>query len=464
VSRSVVNAERQDIPGVAIAITGFSDAARIAAKAAGLEQLAVAEYPVAIGIQEPAEVGQTVRDSLIDQIIDGLTKSESGAEKPVPVGQWHPDAIAFEGEPERINAHFQSMAWSDGLPIVPPTPECVAEFLAFTDRDPDEIVAILPQANLAAVPRNIAANGVMAGCRPEHMPILIAAVEAIGDEHYNLNNIGTTGTLVPFLLINGPIVRDLNIQCEGQLISRGPNPALGRALNLILRNIAGYRPGENYLGTFGYQPPYVLAENEAASPWPPFHVEKGHDETTSTVTAGGSVLFGYPPSPHNQPDKSGAQVILELLCRETYKKTILHLLPESGPDAFRSMVTVLLTPPIARCLADAGYSKQDVREYLYENARVSRRELEWHTKYTFVQPMELDEKVERGLFPAEYRGADEGEMLRLLPSPDVVHPVVCGEPGRNRLMLVHGVYVLPTTKPVSLPQDWAKKLSAQGDH
>ena len=456
-SRSIVNAERHEIPGVAIAIAGFSEVARQAAEAAGLPNLAVAEYPAAIGIQEPAEVGQTVRDTLIEQIIAGPTKTEKGAEAPKSSLRWQPGAIAFAGDLDQVNEHFQARAWSDGLPIVPPTEERVAEFLAFSDRDPDEIVALLPQANLAAVPRNIAANGVTAGCRPEHMPILIAAVEAIGDEHYNLNNIGTTGTLVPFLLINGPIIGDLDIQCRGQLISRGPNPALGRALNLIMRNIAGYRPGETYLGTFGYQAPYVLAENEAASPWPPFHVERGFDESTSTVTAGGSVLFGYPPSPHSQPDKPNAQIILELLCRETYKKTILHLMPERGPDAFRNMITLLLTPPIAQCLAQAGYTKQDIREYLYENARVSRRELEWHTKYTFAQPMTLDEKVERGLLPSEYRDADDGDMLRLLPSPDVVHPVVCGEPGRNRLMLVQGIYVLPTTKAVALPLDWAEK-------
>ena len=458
-SRSIVNAERQNIPGVAVVIKGFGDSARLAAKAGGLENMAVAEYPIAIGIQEPDEIRETIRNSLIDQIVDGLTRSANDGLDTAPGERWDPDAIVFEGSLNQINDHFQAMGWSDSLPILPPTPERIAEFLTFTDRAPDEVIAVLPQANLAAVPRNIAANGVMAGCRPEHMPILIAAVEALGDEHYNLNNIGTTGTLVPFLLINGPIIGELGIESRGQLISRGPNPALGRALNLIIRNIAGYRPGENYLGTFGYQPPFVLAENEVDSPWPPFHVEKGHSAGTSTVTAGGSVIFGYPPAPHSRPEKSGAQVTLELLCREIYKKTILHCLPEQGPDAFRHMITILLTPPIAQSLADAGYSKQDIREYLYENARVSRRELEWHTKFSFAQPMTIEEKVEQGLYPAEYLTGEDDEQVRLLPSPDIIHPVVCGEPGRNRLMLIHGIYVLPTTKAIDLPRDWAARLA-----
>jgi hypothetical protein len=438
---------------VSVAIKGFTDLAHFAAKAEGVEDLVVAEYPVAIGIQKPDEIRGTVREFLIDQIIDGLTKTREGAASAGEPGEWNPEQIVFDGTLEEVNDFFLEQGWSDGLPIIPPTIERVRKFFAFSNRAPDEEIAVLPLANLKAIPWNIAANGVLAGCRPEFMPLLMAAVEAIGDEHYNLGNIGTTGTLVPFLLINGPIVKQLGIETRGQLISKGPNPAVGRAFALILRNIAGYRPGKNYMGTFGYQMPFVLAENEDESPWEPFHVEHGIDSNTSTVTAGATMIWGYPPAPHSRPDKSGAQVTLELLCREMYKKTILHCLPERGPDAFRHMITCLLTPPVAKSLADAGYSKQDIREYLYENARVSLRELEWHTRYSFAQPMTTREKVERGLFPEEYLvGPDE--MVRVLPSPDVVHIVVCGEPGRNRIMGFHAVYIQPTIKAIKLPANW----------
>ena len=317
----------------------------------------------------------------------------------------------------------------------------------------------MPQANLAATPRNIAANGVMAGCRPEHMPILIAAVHAIGDEYYNLGNIGTTGTLVPYLLINGPIVRQLGIECEGQLISRGPNPALGRALGLIVRNIAGYRAGRNYLGTFGYQLPFVLAENEAASPWPAFHEEYGFKPEQNVVTAGGSMIWGYPPAPHSREEKGGAQVALELMSREIYKKTILHCLPEQGPDAFRHMITLLLTPPIAQTLAAEGFSKEDIRQWLYENTKVTRRELEWHTRFSFAQDYTIESKVAAGLFPEEFLSAGDDEEVRLLCSPDILHPIVCGAPGRNRLMGFHSVYVKPTLKEVELPENWEGMLA-----
>ncbi|MDP6344762.1 MAG: hypothetical protein QF491_14590, partial [Alphaproteobacteria bacterium] len=173
----------------------------------------------------------------------------------------------------------------------------------------------------------------------------------------------------------------------------------------------------------------------------------------ANVTAGGSMIWGYPPAPHSRAEKSGAQVTLELLCREIYKKTILHCLPERGPDGFRHMITLLLTPPIARSLADGGYSKQDVRDYLYENARVTRRELEWHTRFSFAQDFTIEEKVKQGLFPEEFLVGDD-ELVRLLPSPDILHLIVCGEPGRNRLMGFHSVYVKPTTKAVELPRNW----------
>src|SRR5262249_44137047 len=151
-----------------------------------------------------------------------------------------------------VSRHFLEKEWSDGLPIIPPTIERVEAFLKFTDRAPNDPVAVLPSANLQATPWNIAVNGVMAGCLPAHMPILIAAVEALGDERASLNNIGSSSGIFPFVLIGGPIVDQLGIARGSQLVSRGPNPAIGRAVGLIVRNIAGFRPGASYMGTFGY--------------------------------------------------------------------------------------------------------------------------------------------------------------------------------------------------------------------
>jgi len=146
----------------------------------------------------------------------------------------------FRGTLEEVNEFFWNKGWTDGLPIVPPTIEKIEDFLKYTDRSPDEEIAILPQANLRATPRNVAINAIMAGCRPEYLPLLIAAVEAIGEPEFNLTGIGTTGCIVPWLLINGPIVKQLRIEQGVGLASRGPNPAIGRAFGLVVRNVAGF--------------------------------------------------------------------------------------------------------------------------------------------------------------------------------------------------------------------------------
>ena len=174
---------------------------------------------------------------------------------------------------------------------------------------------MLPPANLQATPWNIAANAVMAGCVPAHLPLLIAVAEALADERCSLNNMGSSSGIFPYVLIGGPVVDELGIHRGAQLASRGPNPAIGRAVGLIVRNIAGFRPGASYMGTFGYPQAVALAEHKE-SPWPAFHVEHGFEADDNTITVGVTNNWGSSPSPYATADKSGARVALELLCRE----------------------------------------------------------------------------------------------------------------------------------------------------
>jgi hypothetical protein len=453
--RPAADGEKAGIPSVAITVAGFTEVAKEAAEAAGVEGLRVAAYPGAVGVHLD-EIRSNIEENLFEQIVDGLTKHET--DEAIGVRKdYDSEEIVFKGTFEEVNEFFFSNEWSDGLPIVPPTVDTIERYLGFTDRSPDEKIAILPQANLVATPFNIAANAIMAGCRPEHMPLLIAAAEALGDEYYNLNNIGTTWGVYPYVLISGPIVRQLDIPCEGQLISRGSNPSLGRAVGLIIRNIGGYRPGKNYMGTFGYPLVFAIAENEKENPWEPFHVEQGFDRSTSAVTACATVTWGWPPSPYSTTDKTAAQSALELLSLELTKKPCLAKLAEVGPEGMRNMIMLMLSPPVAKSIADAGYSKQDIREYLYENARVPLREIDWNAKYAHPEALSAHEKVELGIYPKDYLvGLDE--MVRVLPSPEVVHIVVCGDPSRNRVMTLWGGYVKPATKEVKLPANWDQLL------
>jgi hypothetical protein len=292
---------------------------------------------------------------------------------------------------------------------------------------------------------NIAANGVMAGCRPEMMPLLIAAVEALADNTYNLNNIGTTWGALPYLLVNGPRLERLGIETGGQLISKGANVALGRALGLIVRNIAGYKYGRNYMGTFGYPMNFVIAENDAENPWDPYHVEHGFSREDTTVTACGTITWGWPPAIYGDSEKTAAQTALEFLSLELTKKPCLARLAERGPNGFRNMIVVMIAPPVAKSLASAGYTKQKIREYLYEHAQVTYEELEFLLRYGHSEDFTIPEAVERGIYPREYLG-QQGKPVRVLPSTDVLHIVVCGDPHRNRVMLLWGGYVNPVTR------------------
>lgn len=452
-----VEAEKAGIASVVITASGFTVLAHLTSKAAGVQDLRIAEYPGPVGIHERSEITEKVNKVLFDQIIEGLTKPTEASGSSAGSTSWNPSEIVFAGTLEQVNKFFSQREWTDGLSIIPPTIERIEKFLKYTDRSSDGEIAVLPSANLKAVPWNVAANAIMAGCQPQHMPVIIAAVEALGDERCSLNNIGSTSGLLPYLLINGPIIKQLGIEYAGQLISRGPNPAIGRAIGLIIRNIAGFRPGKSYMGTFGYPLVFALAEHEEASPWEPFHVEHGFDRNASTVTVGITCNWGPAPEPSSTPDRSGAQITLEILCKEIPKKARLYDFPGRGPKAEKAMITILLSPPVAKALAASGYSKQDVKEYLYENARMPLREFEWVTKYTFPSRVTVREKAQARIFAEEYLGGPD-DMVRLLSSPEIVHIIVCGDPNRNRVMSFEGGHTQPTTKEITLPANWDELL------
>ena len=438
------------IPSVVITTTGFTTIARAVAKAEGMADLRIGEYPGAVGVHAEELVVKNVENVLFDRIVDHLTKPRDGGSGTSTNASRPANEIIYEGTFEEVNDYFRSQEWTDELPIIPPTLERVAAFLKYTDRAPHERIAVLPQANLEAVPWNIAANAVMAGCTPECMPLLIAAVEAIADNTYNLANIGTTWGVFPFLLVNGPAIKKMGLENGGQLISKGANPAIGRALGLIVKNIAGYKLGRNYMGTFGYPMNFALAENEAENPWEPYHVEHGFEKADSTVTACATVTWGWPPAIYGTPDKTAAQTALEFLSIELTKTPCLARFAERGPNGFRNMITILLAPPVAKSLASAGYSKQQIRDYIYEHARVPFRELEFLLKYGHSEAFTISDAVDRGIYPPEYL-VGQDDLVRIVPSPDVIHIVVCGDPNRNRVMVLWGGYVNPVTKKMSFP-------------
>lgn len=447
------------IPTAVVSLPGFNQVGKLAAKAAGVPDVPIVEYPGAVGVDH-AEIRDKVVNVLFPQILDALTKpvKSTVVEK---ADVWNSKAVVFEGSFEEVNRHFLEQEWSDGLPIVPPTLARVEEFLRYTNRSPDEVIAILPQANLRATVWNLAANGVMAGCRPQHMPLLIAMAQALQEDQFNLDNIGTTWGIMPYVILNGPIVRQLGFNTGAGLISRGPNPSLGRALGLIIRNIGGFRPGRNQMGTFGYPISFCIAENEEASPWEPLHVERGFDRETSTVSVSTTMNWGFQPSPYARDDKTAAQCALEQLCRDAVRKPALALFAERGPTGFVNDMMFVLAPPVAKVLAEAGYSKDDIRQYVYENAKVPLSYMKWELKYAMAEVHTVEEKLQLGTFPKSYDCADD-ELVPIMPGPEFIDILVAGDPGRNRIKTLDSGYTRVTTKAVELPRNWDQLLKEGG--
>ena len=444
------------MPTVVITTSGFSVLARFTGKAGGIDDLHIAEYPGPLGIHEAPEIESNIANVLVDRIVAGLTANTAGATVQSAAPR-DPRAIVCAGTVEEIDRHFLEQGWSDGLPIVAPTLERVERFLRYTDRKPDEEIAILPSANLRATPWNVAVNGVMAGLSPHHMPLLIAAVEALADPECRLASIGSSSGIFPYVLVNGPLAHVLGFEHGAQLVSRGANPALGRAVGLIVKNIAGFRPGASYMGTFGYPLGFALAESEADSPWEPFHVSKGFAREATTVTIGVTNNWGPSPAAYSADGQNGAQSALELIAKEIKSSTRLFNFPARGADAERVMLTILMSPSIAKSLAEAGYSKQNIREHLFEHTRMTLREFDWVLKYTTISGQSARERVAEGVFPPEFAGAPD-DSVRVLSSPGILHIVVCGDPHRNRVMVLEGGHTYPVTKEIVLPANWDELL------
>ncbi|MFC2060408.1 hypothetical protein ACFLTZ_04890 [Chloroflexota bacterium] len=409
-----------------------------------------------------AEIRKNVEEVTFPQVVEALTKPSEKLEIPAKAESGFRD-IVFTGTFDEVNRFFEDKGWSDRFVVAPPTIDRVESFLKYTDLSPHEEVAVLPAANLRATPWNIAVNAAMAGCRPEQMPLLVAAVEAIGASPYNLVNFGTTGMLVPFLFIGGPIVKQLGIEYGMGAISRGSNPALGRALGLIVRNIAGFRPGQTYMGQWGYFPPPVLAEDEDAlyeMGWKPIGVRRGFGQNASTVIAGSTMNWGFQIFPSGIDPEWLLKSICSEIVRQSRPKIMLHF----GP---LQQMTVLINPSVAKVIARGGYSQEDVEAYLFENSRIPRRELDFALKCCDGSGVDrtLRQMVEAEDCPAPDEWADlgpEDTIPAMGSTPGVIYTAVCGDPERNKAMALYSCYSTPQTRQVKLPVGWGELTQRLG--
>ena len=202
---------------------------------------------------------------------------------------WSPSLHTVDDDAEAAFEYAYAKGWTDGLPIIPPTPARIERMLAHLGRDPDDVIAELPPRWGKATIELIVINAVMAGCRPEYLPVLIAAVKAVADPAFGLHGVQpTTNAQTPFIIVNGPIRHEIGLNCGRGCLGPGwrANATIGRALRLILLNIGGGIPAETDMATHGWPGKFTLCcgEDEEHNPWGPLSATRGYTTKQNTVT------------------------------------------------------------------------------------------------------------------------------------------------------------------------------------
>lgn len=317
--------------------------------------------------------------------------------------------------PDDLDA-FQEWAlehgWSDGMAVIPPTPERVARMLKGTDWDPATSLGPVPPRMVLATVETIAANAVMAGCRPSAMPVLIAATEAMLVPE--VNTWGAQATTHPcalMVMVSGPAAAHAGISGGAGLFgaSLPGNVSIGRAMRLIQQNVGGAYPGDIDRATQGTPAKisFCFAENEAANPWAPYRVAQGFLAEDSIVTV------VWAEGPHSINDHVSKQPRgLALIFADT-----VMALGKNNAYVRNNDYLIVMCPEHAEIFAKAGWDRRDVQEYLHERARLSYGV--WKQGgMVGVNPM-----------PKYYDAADDGLMLRISDRLEDVHVVVGGGPG-----------------------------------
>jgi len=249
--------------------------------------------------------------------------------------------------------------WTDGLPVVPPTRSRVEACLDAIGVGPDQIVGEIPERNRVVRAEKLAINAVMAGCRPEYMPVLVAAVEAICDPRFKFNHLASLGSPTPMLIVSGPIVRELGFNWDRGVMgpSSRANATIGRAISLLLWNVAELRPDAIQRGTYGNPLRWTsgcISENPNDLGWQSLREHLGFDAADSTVT----VISNWGAYTQTWAMKPDAMDTLNTIADAT----------ACGSGNFcRGVYTVLLAPPIIERFVSQGWSRQKVRDWLFEN-------------------------------------------------------------------------------------------------
>ncbi len=467
---SCIAAEVIGIPSVMVAGPGFVDQAQATAHACGVRAARIAEYPGAFASHTREQLERNAREILWPAVKKGLTAPITKAELDAGVEKPAGNGIVMTGTIAEVLRTFEDSGWTDGLPIMPPTEEAVEEFLKFTDLKADHEIGVIPPARRAVTVRHVAVNGVMSGCKPEFMPLLLAFVEAmkVGDFRRTLVS---THAWTPFCWLNGPVARQLGFDGGQGEISEPRNVALGRFINLAMINLGGYRVKLNRMGTFGYLMPFTMVEDDKAAVdvgWKPYHMQQGYDIDESTLSCASAINWGN----NLVPASSDPETIKNMIAWDAVEKQQMAV----GSGMPRVYRTFLLTPDVVKELAKAYKSNDALEAALIKTARTPLAMRAYANYYgnpgsafdPATCPLSAQEKI-----LGETEMAEETETPPWLAwtgkKTCVTVPVmqdgknvflVTGDPARNKEQCVPGGASVCVK--IELPKAWDKLMTEKG--
>ncbi len=465
---SCIAAEYAGVPSVMIAAPGFTTQAVVTARNAGVPALRVAEYPGAFASHSTEQLVENTRKVLWPQIVKALTEPLT-AEEVAPAGSGRsldPRQPIYGGTLDEVNSFFREMSWSDGMPVVPPTVDRVNEFLHFTPYKWNDEIATLSPAQRQTLTWHVAVNGVMAGCKPEYMPLLVALTKAMANPMFR-RTLASTHAWSPYCWVNGPVTRQLGLDHGQGLISEPENASLGRFLNLAMLNLAGYYVKQDRMGTFGYLMPWCIAEDEAACVeigWQPFHVRQGYALNDNTVAMSSALQWGN----NMAPATTDGQRIAELMAWDITERSQLAL----GSGMQYTFRTILITPEVARILIDTygtpgnledhlvSYARRPLKERVFANyyANPGSRMTATVGQYAAVVGKEEDALLTR---TPEWYDSDKEKIMTV---PTMLKGetafLITGDASRNKVQTMPGGGV--ATVKVELPDNWDELMAEKG--
>ena len=435
----MIEFEKVGLASVAIVAAGFAMDTEHSAAAFNLPNLPYVQVPYTFTSRSREQVRADI-EPMFGPLIEAITTAPA----PVPQddagsGLQRSECETFKGAHtydawEKMNEAFMEREWGDGFPLIPPTPEKVEAALMAVNKGPLEVVGQLAPGNALATVEKIAINAIMAGCKPEHLPVLVTAIEAMTQTPHSIFPIRTltmsTGPHFFILLVNGPVVKRLGINSGRCTLGPGKpgrvNTVLGRALRLIVMNVGHAYPGRGDMDTIGspHKYSFCIAENEDANPWNSYHEERGFRKDQSTVTVLGGVDVMNVKDYNDKAD----ELLNTWSCAAARPDSALFTTRSETRGVHHTFM--MIAPDHARILAEQGYSKRGIKEYV---AAHSLAPIKWINSEMRNRPDAIAPQWKWTL------SADQDMLIPVIQDPCRIHMVVIGGPaGKSDFVRLRG--------------------------